>query len=136
MAPLCEKSSMASSCSTVLVYCLIFFSHFNFSLQSFYCHTCISEIFFFSHVQFTHEPFNFCYVVIVLLTGYFIYLHFKCCAPSRSPLHKPSIQSPLPSASKRVFSHTHTLPPHPSSTHSPPNAGATSLYRTKGLSSH
>jgi hypothetical protein len=46
--------------------------------------------------------------------GYFIYLHFKCCPPSQSPICKPSIPSPLPFASNRVLSPpTNPFPPHP-----------------------
>jgi hypothetical protein len=38
-----------------------------------------------------------------LFYGYFIYLHFKCCPPSQSPLQKPPIPSSLHLASMRVL---------------------------------
>ena len=66
--------------------------------------------------------------------GYFIYLHFKYCPPSQSPLCKTPILSPFLFVSMR-------LPFHPP-THSNltalacPSAGSSSLHRIKHLPSH
>jgi len=49
---------------------------------------------------------------LFIFIDYFIYLHFKYCPPSRSPICKPPTLSLLPFASKRVLPHppTHFLP--------------------------
>jgi hypothetical protein len=57
---------------------------------------------------------------------FFIYLHFRCSLPSLSPLQPPH-PIPPPFASKRVLLHSPTHFPF---------AGASSLHRTKDLSSH
>jgi hypothetical protein len=68
--------------------------------------------------------------------GYFIYLYFKCYHLSWFPLQNPLIPSPTacfhegvpPSTNPRIHSHLPTL--------EFPYTGASSLYRTKSLSSH
>ena len=51
----------------------------------------------------------------VCVCGYFIYLHFKCCPPSGSPLHKHLIPYPLPFASMSLLiqptTHSHLTSP-------------------------
>jgi hypothetical protein len=74
---------------------------------------------------FFFEPFFF-------FIGYFLYLHFKCYPLSWFPLPKPSIPIPLPPAPVRVLPTIPLPPPRPDI----PNTRASSLHRSKGLSSH
>jgi hypothetical protein len=70
--------------------------------------------------------------ILTFLLVYFIYLHFKCCPPSRFPLHKASIPSLSP-LFLWVCSSTHPL-------HFTAQAflyaGASSLHRKKVFLSH
>jgi hypothetical protein len=73
------------------------------------------------------------YILCLLLRFYyFIYLHFKCCHPSRSPLHEPPppLSFPLP---LRGCSPTNPLSLPPSIA---PFSGKSNLQRTKHISSH
>jgi hypothetical protein len=72
---------------------------------------------------------GFCFVLI----EYFLYLHFKCCPLSQSPPGNP-YPIPPPPASMRVFPYPPTHPLLPAL--ALPYTGASSLYKTKDLSSH
>ena len=71
--------------------------------------------------------------MLFLIIRYFLYLHFKCYPlpgfPSKTPLSDP----PFP-ASMRVLTNPPTYSLFPAFKYS--YTGASSLHRTKGLSSH
>jgi len=72
--------------------------------------------------------------VFNFIIGYFTYLHFKCYPPSKFPLCKPPIPSPIFPASMRVLPY----PPIHSclTTLAFSSAGTSSFHRIKGFSSH
>ena len=65
------------------------------------------------------------FVFVLLLIGYFIYLHLIYC-----PLPSFPSENPIPSSPLRGCSHFHLTPLES------PYARATSFHRTKGLHSH
>lgn len=66
-------------------------------------------------------------IIIIIIIGYLIYLHFKCYPPSHLPLYQPPIPSSLLTLSLcryeclYPFTHSHLTPP------ASPYAGASSL---------
>ena len=76
---------------------------------------------------------NIFVVTSFFLICYFIYLHFKCCPTSRSPLHKPPSHLLSPT-SKRVLLRPLSL--SLLTVLASPYSGASNLHRTKCLTSH
>jgi hypothetical protein len=72
-----------------------------------------------------------CYVIFLI--GYFLYLHFKCYPLSQFPPGNPYPILPPP-ASMRMFPYPYTHSCLPTLTF--PYTGASSIHRTKGLSSY